>query len=147
MRLPKPRKQTAKTIFMRIRTFLPALVLTLGVQSAAVADEGMWMIQQIDGIYPQMKARGVKLPAEAIYNEQAPALAGAVVAIDGGVGTGSMISHEGLLITNHHVAYSDICDLSTPEHNYLETDSGPERMPTNCPYGAKPYRSCAVWRT
>ena len=69
-----------KTIFMRIRTFLPALVLTLGVQSAAVADEGMWMIQQIDGIYPQMKARGVKLPAEAIYNEQAPALAGAVVA-------------------------------------------------------------------
>ncbi len=110
-----------KTIFMRIRTFLPALVLTLGVQSAAVADEGMWMIQQIDGIYPQMKARGVKLPAEAIYNEQAPALAGAVVAIDGGVGTGSMISHEGLLITNHHVAYSDICDLSTPEHNYLET--------------------------
>ncbi len=105
---------------MKFRTIALAVVLTCTVRFAA-ADEGMWMIQQLAGIYPQMKARGVKLSADAIYNDQAPALADAVVAIDGGVGTGSMISHEGLLITNHHVAYSDICDLSTPEHNYLET--------------------------
>ncbi|MDE5963312.1 MAG: S46 family peptidase [Alistipes sp.] len=105
---------------MKLRTTVLCLVLALGVQPSA-ADEGMWMIQQLAGIYPQMKARGVKLPVKAIYNDHTPALSDAVVAIDGGVGTGSMISHEGLLITNHHVAYSDICDLSTPEHNYLET--------------------------
>ena len=104
----------------RLRTLLAVLTL-LGLQRAA-ADEGMWMIQQLAGIYPQLKACGVRLPAEAIYNDRGvPALADAVVAIDGGVGTGSIISHEGLLITNHHVAYSDICALSTPEHNYLET--------------------------
>lgn len=102
-----------------LRTLLAAL-LTFGTQLVA-ADEGMWMIQQLAGIYPQMKACGAKLPADAIYDEHAAALSDAVVAIDGGVGTGSMISHEGLLITNHHVAYSDICALSTPEHNYLET--------------------------
>ncbi len=96
------------------------LVLVLLMQTAA-ADEGMWMIQSLGGIYPRMKAEGLKLPVDAIYNEAAPALADAVVAVDGGMGTGSMISDEGLMITNHHVAYSDICALSTAEHNYLET--------------------------
>ena len=42
----------------------------------------------------------------------------AVVAIDF-FGTGSVISPQGLVITNHHVAYSDICALSTPERNIL----------------------------
>ena len=36
------------------------------------------------------------------------------------MGTGSVISDRGLVITNHHVAYGDIHDLSTPENNYLE---------------------------
>lgn len=97
-----------------------SLVLVLLMQTAA-ADEGMWMIQQLGGVYPKMKAEGLKLPLGAIYNEQAPALSDAVVSVDGGMGTGSMISEEGLMITNHHVAFSDICALSTPEHNYLET--------------------------
>ena len=34
--------------------------------------------------------------------------------------TGSIISDKGLLITNHHCAYSDIHSLSTPDCNYLE---------------------------
>lgn len=105
---------------MKNRLILCALLLAVAGGRAA-ADEGMWMVQQLDGIYPQMKRTGLRLPLGAIYDEQGPSLAGAVVAVDGGVGTGSMISHEGLMITNHHVAYSDICKLSTPEHNYLET--------------------------
>ncbi len=100
------------------RSFIFVLLLVLTAPFAA-ADEGMWMIQQLP--VRQMKDCGAKIPADAIFRDGAPVLAGAVVAIDGGVGTGSMISHEGLLITNHHVAYSDICALSTPEHNYLET--------------------------
>ena len=98
-----------------------AAVCALLWQSAA-ADEGMWMIQSLeDGVYAQMKAKGVRLKPQEIYNETAPALADAVVAVDGGMGTGSLISAGGLMITNHHVAFSDICALSTPEHNYLET--------------------------
>lgn len=98
-----------------------AAVCALLWQSAA-ADEGMWMIQRLgDGVYAQMKAKGLKLKSQEIYNENSPALADAVVAVDGGMGTGSMISDAGLMITNHHVAFSDICALSTPECNYLET--------------------------
>lgn len=86
------------------------------------ADEGMWLINTIGKtVYPQMKAKGLKLKDKAIFNESSPALYDAIVAVDGGMGTGSMISDEGLMITNHHVAFSDICALSTPEQNYLET--------------------------
>ena len=81
----------------------------------------MWLMHRLAEIYPQMKARGLKIKDKEIYNEKSAALADAVVAVDGGMGTGSMISDQGLMITNHHVAYSDICALSTPECNLLET--------------------------
>lgn len=85
------------------------------------ADEGMWLPGQIADIYSRMRAKGLKLKSGELYSEQNPALCDAVVAVDGGMGSGSIISHNGLMITNHHVAYGDICALSTPEHNYLET--------------------------
>lgn len=87
----------------------------------AAADEGMWLVDRLHAIYPRMRDKGLKLKVSDIYDETAPALTDAVVAVDGGTGSGSMISAEGLMITNHHVAYGDICALSTPEHNYLET--------------------------
>lgn len=102
------------------RWITSALVLMLAVLQAT-ADEGMWLMTDLGKIYPRLKAEGLKLKPGAIYNETAPALSDAVVAVDGGMGSGSMISDQGLMITNHHVAYSDICALSTEEHNYLET--------------------------
>ena len=90
--------------------------------AAAYADEGMWMIQDInEALEKNMKARGLKLAANEIYNDEAPgtAVADAVVSI-GFYCTGSVISDQGLIITNHHCAYSNIAKLSTPEHNYLE---------------------------
>ena len=90
--------------------------------AAAYADEGMWMIQDInEALEKNMKARGLKLAANEIYNDEAPgtSVADAVVSI-GFYCTGSVISDQGLIITNHHCAYSNIAKLSTPEHNYLE---------------------------
>ena len=76
---------------------------------AASADEGMWLVSTFrDVIYPQMKKEGLKLKPGEIYNEESPALCNAIVAVDGGMGTGSVISDKGLVITNHHVAYGDI---------------------------------------
>ena len=96
------------------------LIFFSGVQ--AKADEGMWMINAIDSaLEKKMKERGLELAAREIYNADAPGagVADAVVSMAFGC-TGSMISDQGLLITNHHCAYSDIHGLSTPEHNYLE---------------------------
>ena len=88
----------------------------------ARADEGMWLINAIDAaLEKKMQERGLGLSAGEIYNADAPGagVADAVVSMEFGC-TGSIISDQGLLITNHHCAYSDVHGLSTPEHNYLE---------------------------
>ena len=102
------------------RLFLTAVALMIG--ATTFADEGMWMIQDInEALEKNMRARGLKLAANEIYNDEAPgtAVSDAVVSI-GFYCTGSVISDQGLIITNHHCAYSNIAKLSTPEHNYLE---------------------------
>ena len=101
----------------RLLLLMSAAVLCFG---SARADEGMWLVHMLGKIYPEMRAKGLKLKVSDIFDRERPALCDAVVAVDGGMGTGSMISETGLMITNHHVAYSDICALSTPEHNWLE---------------------------
>ena len=102
----------------RILLFFILLATCLRVS----ADEGMWMIHAINAaLEKQMQERGLKLSAREIYNADAEgaSLTDAIVSIDFGC-TGSIISDKGLLITNHHCAYSDVHKLSTPEHNYLE---------------------------
>ena len=98
-----------------------ALFALIGIQSAK-ADEGMWMINMItEALEKKMQERGLELSADEIYNADAPgtSVADAIVSMEFGC-TGSVISDQGLLITNHHCAYSDIHSLSTPESNYLE---------------------------
>ena len=103
-----------------LKVFIVAAALLF---SASIrADEGMWLIQDINSaLEKNMKARGLKLSAKEIYNADAPgsSVADAVVSI-GFYCTGSLISDSGLIITNHHCAYSNIAALSTPEHDYLE---------------------------
>ena len=98
------------------------MAVALMIGATAFADEGMWMIQDInEALEKNMRARGLKLAANEIYNDEAlgTAVSDAVVSI-GFYCTGSVISDQGLIITNHHCAYSNIAKLSTPEHNYLE---------------------------
>jgi len=88
----------------------------------AKADEGMWMVNTIDNaLMKKMQERGLQMQAGAIYDADAPGatLCDAVVSLDFGC-SGSVISDNGLIITNHHCAYADVYELSTEEHNYLE---------------------------
>ena len=103
-----------------LKKVLLSLSLVLCSLPGARADEGMWLIQSLDrALEKNMKARGLKLGVREIYNEEAGGLSDAVVSL-GFYCTGSMISEDGLLITNHHCAYSQVAALSTPDHNYLE---------------------------
>ncbi len=106
---------------MKRKLIAGAAALLLGSLTAA-ADEGMWMVHAISrALEADMQARGCRLSAGEIYNADAPgaALCDAVVSLDFAC-TGSIISDEGLLITNHHCAFADIHALSSNEHNYLE---------------------------
>ncbi|HBG24138.1 MAG TPA: S46 family peptidase, partial [Rikenellaceae bacterium] len=87
----------------------------------ASADEGMWLVNLLDKqLFELMKSKGLELKPGEIYNPEGIALSDAIVAIDGGSCSGSIISPNGLMITNHHCAYGDIHSLSTQENNYLE---------------------------
>jgi len=99
-----------------------AFAALLIVCLSARADEGMWMVNTIDNaLMKKMQERGLQMQAGAIYDADAPeaSLCDAVVALDFGC-TGSIISDNGLVITNHHCAYEDVFALSNAEHNYLE---------------------------
>lgn len=103
-------------------------IVTLLLLSAAIgsisarADEGMWMIHAIDqALEKKMQERGLELSANEIYNSDVPGagVSDAIVSL-GFSCSASVISDQGLVITNHHCAYGDIHALSTPEKNYLE---------------------------
>ena len=96
-----------------------AILATLAITVSAAADEGMWLlplIKQLNG--KDMKAAGLKISPDEIYNINKSSLKDAIVHFGGGC-TGEMISQQGLLVTNHHCGYSSIQGLSTDEHNYL----------------------------
>lgn len=109
---------------MKKITFIKSIIfslLILGSSLVAKADGGMWLINLMAQTnYEAMKAKGVQLTAEEIYSETTPSLKDAIVALDYGSCTGSMISKNGLMITNHHCAYNDIQKLSSIEHDYLK---------------------------
>ena len=107
---------------MKLKFILICIACTVLSCWKASADEGMWLVHTINAaLEKQMQKRGLKLAANEIYNADAPGatVADAIVSMEFGC-TGSMISKDGLLITNHHCAYGDVHKLSTPEHNYLE---------------------------
>ena len=107
---------------MKYRVILSCMAAIVFCSHTAFADEGMWMINGINkALEKKMKQRGLKLSANEIYNADAEGatISDAIVSLDFGC-TGSMISDEGLLITNHHCAYGDVHALSTDEKNYLE---------------------------
>ena len=87
------------------KIIITAIAAMIGSYSA-MADEGMWMIPAIDAaLEKKMQERGLELSAGEIYNADAPgaSVSDAVVSMEFGC-TGSIISDEGLLITNHHCA-------------------------------------------
>ncbi len=105
-----------------MKKFLTIIFCCWAALGTAFADEGMWMVHCIDkALEKNMKERGLRLGAREIYSAdaQGATLSDAVVALDFAC-TGSIISDEGLLITNHHCAYADVHAMSTPGKNYLE---------------------------
>ena len=99
-----------------MRNFRPVVaatvLLALLTISIATADEGMWTfdnppIEHLQEIYDFT-------PTEAWLNHVRLA---SVRLGDGG--SGSFVSPDGLVLTNHHVAFGQLQKLSTPETDYV----------------------------
>ncbi len=98
-----------------------ALLLTIALPfRVLLAGEGMWLPLLLQALNEaEMQSMGMKMTAEDIYSVNRGSLKDAIVHF-GGFCTASLISPEGLLLTNHHCGYGAIQDHSTLEHNYLE---------------------------
>ncbi len=90
-------------------------VLLLVAAFCLHADEGMIPISEIGKV--DLRARGLAVSADDIFRPGGGGLVEAVVQFPGG--TGSFVSAEGLIITNHHIAFGAIQAASSPEHDYL----------------------------
>ncbi|UPG88710.1 S46 family peptidase [Luteibacter aegosomaticola] len=104
----------------------------------AKADEGMWMPSQLPSIAKNLKAAGYRGDA-ADLADLTKAPLNAVVRVGGG--TGSFVSPDGLLVTNHHVAFGVIQYNSKPDRDlitngYVAPDRAGE-LPANPDYRAR----------
>jgi len=82
------------------------------------ASEGFWLPHLLkDNVEEHMQSMGLQLSAADIYSVNQSSLKDAIVNFGGC--TGSIISPEGLLLTNHHCGYGRISSHSSPENNYL----------------------------
>lgn len=97
--------------------FLSLLLFFSLISFSAVADEGMFLPDTLNDLpIKKLQQRGLKIPITDIYNPAGPSIKDAVVIVDGG--TGEFLSSEGLLLTNHHVAFSALVSASDPSKDY-----------------------------
>ncbi len=82
------------------------------------AKEGMWIPATLKAREKDMKALGLEIPVERIYNENGTGLNNAVVLFGKGC-TGEIISSKGLVLTNHHCGYGSVQGLSSTEKDYF----------------------------
>ncbi|MBC7383570.1 MAG: S46 family peptidase [Bacteroidia bacterium] len=103
-----------------MKKILYSLSILLLLNFNVKADEGMWIPLLLKKYnYEQMKAKGLKLTAEQLYDVNNNSLKDAIVWFNGGC-TGEIISSQGLVLTNHHCGYDAIASNSTPQDNLLD---------------------------
>jgi hypothetical protein len=96
---------------------LALLMCATVVPVRVLGDEGMFLPDAVNRVtWDKLKKRGLKIPFTEIYNPNGISLKDAVVIVDGG--TGEFVSPEGLLLTNHHVAFDALVAASDPTKDY-----------------------------
>jgi hypothetical protein len=93
-----------------VKTALPAVIVII-LALIVSADEGMWMPHQMKAL--NLKALGLQMDPEALFKEDGTGLMSAIINLGGG--TGEFVSPEGLVLTNHHVAYGALQRASSKE--------------------------------
>ena len=79
------------------------------------ADEGMFPISELQRL--NLQEKGLELSPEDLFNSEGVSLLDGICRVNGC--TGSFVSSDGLIITNHHCAFDAIQKASTPTNDLL----------------------------
>ncbi|MDR2384764.1 MAG: S46 family peptidase [Tannerella sp.] len=105
---------------MNFKFFLAVIILFISGLNFAIADEGMWIVNELTKQnLARMKELGFAPEYQYLYDKDSACIADAVVVFGGGC-TGITVSKDGLIFTNHHCGYGSIQKLSSVEHDYLK---------------------------
>ena len=91
------------------------VAITAGFCGTAAGEQGMWKLDQLELL--ELKSKGLEIDTEDIYRPDGDCLAAATVLLGGG--TSAFVSPNGLMLTNHHVAYGGVQRASTQGTDYL----------------------------
>ncbi len=89
--------------------------MSVACLNIANAVEGMFPISEIGTL--DLNSLGLKISAEQIFSPRKICLVDGICRVNGC--TGSFVSDQGLIITNHHCAYRAIQSLSKSDRDYL----------------------------
>lgn len=135
--LPYRRRSFRTVTTMRLRLLALSMTLCpcLFMAATAHADEGMWMPSQLPDIATQLRAAGFQADPAGLAELAKPPM-NAVVKVGGA--SGAFVSKDGLVLTNHHVAFGVIQYNSKPERDliangYIAADRAAE-LPANPDY-------------
>ncbi len=101
------RRETLKRVLVLMTTLFAG---------SALAGEGMWMPQQIPQLAAELKQAGIKIDPKRLADLTGDPM-GAVISLGGC--SASFVSPEGLVVTNHHCAYTSIQQNSTADNDLL----------------------------
>ena len=87
------------------------------LSAGVVAEEGMWMPQQIPALAAKLRALGFTGDPKSFADLTGQPM-GAIVSLGGC--TASFVSPDGLIVTNHHCVTGGLQFNSTPDRNLLK---------------------------
>lgn len=104
-------------MFKRYRAAALTLVvfLVLMAHTNKKHDEGMFLLSDLGQM--DLSKTGLKLTREQLFNPNGISLIDAVVRVGGC--TGSFVSVDGLIVTNHHCAFGFVQQISSTKNNYI----------------------------
>ncbi len=104
-------------IYKSLIKIIPIVIISFFFNASVPPDEGMFPLNEISKL--DLKKAGLKIDINDIYNPNGVSLINALVKVGGC--TGSFVSNEGLILTNHHCAFDFVRQASTTENNYVDS--------------------------